>query len=67
MLAHLGEGDLGRAVRHSLKPPPLAALSTGPVHVALERQNKIDNGSAESSRNGPHRRIEPVLGGLGFK
>jgi len=37
------------------------------VNVALERQNKIDNGSAEGRRNGPHRRIEPVLGGLGFK
>jgi hypothetical protein len=30
-----------------------------------ERQNK--NGAAESSCNGPHRRIEAVLGGLGFK
>ena len=33
----------------------------------LERQSKIDNGCAESSCNGPHRRIEAVLGGLGFK
>ena len=32
----------------------------------LERQNKIDNGSAESSCNGPHRWIEAVLNGLSF-
>ena len=34
--------------------------------ATLERQSKIDDGSAESSCNGPHRRIEAVLGGLGF-
>ena len=45
--------------------------ATSEADVALERQNNIDNnidnGSAESSCNDPHRRIEPVLGGLGFK
>ena len=35
--------------------------------ATLERQSKIDDGSAESSCNRPHRRIEGVLGGLGCK
>ena len=52
-------------------PHDSADQATSEAYVALERQNNIDNnidnGSAESSCNDPHRRIEPVLGGLAFK
>ena len=69
MLAHLAEADLGRAVGYG--PNHSADQATSEAYVALERQNNIDNnidnGSAESSCNDPHRRIEPVLGGLRFK
>jgi hypothetical protein len=52
----------GSAARYEyLASPPAIATEGG-----LDRQNKVDNGPAESSCDSPDSRIEAVLGGLCF-
>jgi hypothetical protein len=63
----LGEPDIAEIVRDALREREHPRNDLEDHVDGLERQNKIDNGSAEGSCNGPHRRIEAVLGGPGFK